>query len=75
LLTLFAQNIFEWCIQITFKMKISSHCAPPGNYDLMVQFEEGTNTNLRVNCTPRALYVSLTSASCRIPVSLFLCSV
>jgi hypothetical protein len=27
------------------------------------------NTNLHVNCTPRALYVSPTSASCRISVS------
>jgi hypothetical protein len=42
LLTLFAQNVFEWCIQITVKTKISSHCAPPHNYCRIAQFEEGT---------------------------------
>jgi hypothetical protein len=44
LLTLFAQNIFEWCIRITVKTKISSHYAPPCNYGLIAQFEEGTPT-------------------------------
>jgi hypothetical protein len=42
LLTLFAQNIFELCIQITLKMKTSSRCAPPHNYGLIAQFEAGT---------------------------------
>jgi hypothetical protein len=43
LLTLFAPNIFEWCIQITFKMKISSHCPSPRKYGLIAEFEEGTS--------------------------------
>jgi hypothetical protein len=42
LLTMFAQNIFEWCIQITIKTKISSPCAPPHNYGLITQIKEGT---------------------------------
>jgi hypothetical protein len=37
----FAQNIFEWRIQITVKTKISSHSMSPHNYGVIVQFEEG----------------------------------
>jgi hypothetical protein len=73
-LTLFAQTIFERC------MRPHSNSSP--NKDQAPLCATGQlrphctirrrNTNLRVHCTPRALYTSPTPVSWKISVSLFL---
>jgi hypothetical protein len=39
------------CIQITVKTKITRHCAPPRNYGLIAQFEEGTQLARKLHTT------------------------
>jgi hypothetical protein len=68
----FAQNIFEWWIQITVKTKISSHCAPPRNYGLIATRRR--NTSLHVNCTylHATCVIRIADISNTVPVSFFL---
>jgi hypothetical protein len=61
---LFAQNLFEWCIQITVKTKSAAIV-----HHRAITASLHNSTSLHVNCTPGALYVSPTSASCRIQES------
>jgi hypothetical protein len=54
LLTLFGPKTFrvvQACIQITVKTKLSSHCAPPRNYGLIAEFEEGTQLARKLHAT------------------------
>jgi hypothetical protein len=55
------KNIFEWCIQIILKVKISSHCAPQRNHGLIAEFEEGTSacSKLHATCIVRLPDISL----------------
>jgi hypothetical protein len=38
-------------IQITVKTKLTRHCAPPRNYGLIAQFEEGTQLARKLYAT------------------------
>jgi hypothetical protein len=54
---------------LTAKTKVTRHCAPPRNYGLIAQFEEGTQLARKLHAT--CIVRLPTSASCRISVSLF----
>jgi hypothetical protein len=56
LLTLFAQNVFEWCIQITVKTKIEPLCATAQLRPHCTIRRK--NTSLPVNCTPHATCIA-----------------
>jgi hypothetical protein len=53
-LTLFGSKKFRVvhaCIQITVKTKVTRHCAPPRNYGLIAQFEDGTQRARKLHAT------------------------
>jgi hypothetical protein len=54
LLTLLGSKYFRVvhaCIQITAKTNVIRHCAPPRNYGLTAQFEEGTQFARKLHAT------------------------